>query len=301
MRRFKKGISIRGLLIKSMSILLSLLMIISISAPPLASLAAADIYEAMDTVAYNLGGLEISVGNDVSQAESAPSTYKLFDADGSYTIQLEANAFFPYEVQFIAGGDVFTVWFDAPDSTAQIADHTFYVYSEQNDDTKLRQIGAWVGDEYIAAYPAPKSFTNNTFSVMSLLPLNTVEVSLDLTSFDLYQFSNVSFATILNGMSPPQSIASDAKVVWARLYNDNYEISARADSINLYDAINEYGDKFQLELIVGSALQLDANNTRYIINVTTDVPAVLKSLEIYAETGGTRKAAAFTDERHYNS
>ena len=138
--------------------------------------------EALDQVIYNLESMAVTVGTDADRAQTDPTQYKCFDADGSYTILLEDNAFFPYEVQFQYGGETFTAWFETPEDCVEVGGHPFYVRSESTDPTRLTQIGVTIGGEYIAAYPEPKEFTTEPkMALFSLLPLEEVLVYLDLT------------------------------------------------------------------------------------------------------------------------
>ena len=53
-------------------------------------------------IIFNLGTLEVTVGFDEERYNGW--TYMLFDEQGNFTITLEDDAFFPYEVQFQANG-----------------------------------------------------------------------------------------------------------------------------------------------------------------------------------------------------
>ena len=140
---------------KGLAILLIVCMMVSML--PSAAFAQNESKTA-DTVVYNLLDEEITVGNDAAQAEETPWAYKLFETDGSYTIQLEENAFFPYEVQFTCDGVVDTVWFATPESTVEIGGHLFSVHTEQNDATQLSQLGFYIGSDYVPTYPAASVF-----------------------------------------------------------------------------------------------------------------------------------------------
>lgn len=132
---------------------------------------AAEKPAAADEVIFNLLDQEITVGSDASRAE-ADASYVLFKKDGSYTIELEPDAFFPYEVQFTCGGDTESRWFETPESAITVGGHLFRVHSEQTDGQTLRQFGVWLGGEYVAAYPEAKTFTKESqIETMSLQPL----------------------------------------------------------------------------------------------------------------------------------
>jgi hypothetical protein len=278
----------------TLSLLLAVLMIVA-ALPALANVTS-------DEVIYNLGSQEITVGHDAERAEASAWNYKLFDENDHFRIPLENNAFFPYEVQFQAHGEVAAKWFDTPESTIQFGGHTFSVYSEQNDDTKFQQIGVWIDGQYVAARPQAKAFSNPLFLPFSLLPLSEVRLSLDLSAYNRYQFQNVSVSAILSGLTPAPDpeISGEAKVAWARLYynveSERFQIVEQADNIDL-SSLGAYlgSNSSTLELIVGSALQLDDSNIRYIVHVTTNVPSVVESVSVYTETEGSRSEAVFSD------
>ena len=248
-----------------------------------------------DAVIYNLGSQEITVGGDPAKISW---NYKLFAEDGSYVIQLEDNAFFPYEVQFKYDGATEVKWFDTPDSAVQVGPHMFSVRTNQNDSSKLSQIGVWVNGEYTAAYPEPKEFTNPLFMPMSLFPLAEVSVTLNLVLPDRFMPQAVPVTTVLSGLDPAQAAGADDKVVWARLYpNDpfqsgRYLLVEQADKIDL----SSFPQYSTLELIVGSGKQLDETNIRYIVTVriSSNTPSILQKAEVYTEdAGGARGAANF--------
>lgn len=253
-----------------------------------------------DEIIYNLGSQEIIVGYDNEQAETIYWAYKLFDENNNYMIELEDNAFFPYEVQFKFGDKTIVEWFNTPESTVQIGEHIFSVHSEMNDDTKLSQIGMWVGDEYVAARPEPKNFTNSMFQPFSLLPLEEIYVTLDLTSYNYFQLKNCKISTILSNLLPEQNIDEDAKIVWTRLYYDEHEIVEQAGVIDLSEISSS---SFSLELIVGSALQIDYNNIRYIVDVTKSSKGVIgDDITIYKEVQGERsKVEPINVDRYISS
>lgn len=264
---------------RTLALLLAIIMIATI----LPTFALAD--ETADEVIYNLGSREITVSN--------------FDANGNYTIILEENAFFPYEVQFQANGRVEVKWFYTPESTVEFAGRTFRVYSAQTDDTTIQQIGVWVDDLYIPAFPEAKEFTNKPFEPYSLLPLQQFNVTLDLTALNRFQFSNISMSTILGGMQGTfPSIESGARVAWARAFNDDFEIVTQADSIDLSGIMNVWNTQFILDLIVGSVLQLDDTNIRYRVTITTaNFDSPVQSIDVFTETEGVRSVATFADTR----
>lgn len=233
----------------------------------------------IDEVVFNLGNMEVTVGMDEEKAGTGETPYDLFDEDGNYTLELEPDAFFPYEVQFTYDGETWEEWFMAPDDTVMVGGHTFSVETYVSDPNTLTQIGIWVGDEYVPAYPEEKEFTNDGPSVMLTsagLPLakEKKNVSLDLsTAYLPSQLTAVRVSAVLSGLTPEQSVQATDRVAWVRgnsSYNigDDFEILDQTGFMDL-SSNNVWNHRLYLELIVGTALQLDIdNNTLYQVNVT---------------------------------
>jgi len=236
-------------------------------------------------VVYNLGSYEITVGSDEEQAEKTPWNYKLFDEDGKYTIILEDNAFFPYEVQFKAGDIVEVKWFDTPGSTVEFGGFTFGVYTEQNDPTQLQSIGVWIDGKYIAAYPEPKEFSNPLFMPMSLLPLYQASVNLNLGDYDIFQLRKVEVEAILSGVAEADSDAE--YIVWKRWSWDEEEVSTKDDVIDMSRWATSTSS-FTFNMVVGSALQLDTNNKRFRVTVTHGRDFIFENKTVHKTVGTTR-------------
>lgn len=234
-------------------------------------------------VAYNLGTHNVFVGQDAEFAEEAPGMYELFESDGSYTIQLEDDAFFPYEVQFTYDGQTVREWFETPESTVEVNGHTFRVASNSVDAGAISRIGIWVGDRYIAAYPEEKEFSDFSISVASLLPLTEREVTLDLSGVGRNELSSVKIATILS----KTSITTENAVVWMSGYRSTGEsrILQKEDTLNLLESENKSG----FTLIVGDAKQLNSNNIRYLVRVENMEEALFTdNVAVYTEKDSAR-------------
>ena len=130
---------------KSLAMVLTAAMLLSVL--PVSTWAAESEPEPEDEVVFNLGTMDVTVGTDQARAEEGQEPYDLFQADGSYTLELEPDAFFPYEVQFTHDGQTQQVWFMDPEDTVDVGGHTFGVFSESTDPNKLTQIGIWVGED----------------------------------------------------------------------------------------------------------------------------------------------------------
>ena len=253
---------------KALSLALAVLMIISLV--PMTAIATDAVAE---EVIYNLGSYEVTVGYDTEQAEIPWASYELFDEDDGYTIILEDNAFFPYEVQFHVDGEAFVEWFETPESIVEVGGHDFSVYSEQNDETKLRQLGFWIDGQYMAVYPEAKEFTNPIFAPMSMLPITVVNLNLDLTGLTMQQLQAVTLSAVYSGASTPitddPNVAAWVKKSYQTSDDDGFQVAESTDILDL-TPVSSYNNYFYLEMIVGTVLQLDTNNIRYIVYVTTD-------------------------------
>lgn len=223
-----------------------------------------------EEVVYNTGSMAVTVGGDKALAEESPQ-YALFDENGNYTIELpEENPFFPYEVQFTYQGKTTAEWFLDMDDTVEIGGHTFAVHS----DTEPNSIGVWIGDEYIAAYPEEKDFSDGGIAPFSLLPLETHNLTLDLTKFLPLELTKVKLSALL----PNNALNQDAAVMW-RPYVDRYPWTSDYDDFVIADAETEIdlwntfrsgtdysGKSTALMLIVGKPDQLETTNIRYEID-----------------------------------
>ncbi|MDO5416615.1 MAG: putative Ig domain-containing protein [Lachnospiraceae bacterium] len=216
-------------------------------------------------VCFNTGNYEFNiVSMEEFMDEGIGDDY--FDDDGSYTIQIpEANPFFPYEVQFTYNGKVTEEWFMTPEDCVEIGGHAFYV-SAYFDNTAVTQMSFQVAGDTVVVYPKEKEFTNDGGMMpMSLLPLEEVNLTVDLTAYTPVELTQVSLDTIFTGEN---ALTSEDKVSWCMTYgNDDYTISSPGDFIDLsYDT--EYG-RAVWEMIVGEESQLAADNIRYRVDLDT--------------------------------
>jgi len=235
-----------------------------------------------DTVIFNTSYLDIEVGNDVEKAEQGDVPYVLFADDGSYTIDLvEENPFFPYEVQFTYQGSTTSEWFMDENDCVVIGGHPFYVNCLVGTPT---HVGFEVSGEYVPAFPEPKNFVNDPdygIAPASLLPLQETRLTVDLTKYLPAELEEVGVNAVLTG----QTIAEGAAVVWAKGYqDDNYTIADKNAKLNLSPS---YGSEtsIYLELIVGTADQLDTNNKRYLVTAKISPISDFLAFSAFTETG----------------
>lgn len=228
------------------------------------------------TVIYNLGQEEIFVGYDVQQATEHPEKYKLFDEQGNYTIELEKDAFFPYEIQFQVDGVTRVETFETPESRIQVGGHEFTVHSEMVSEDHLNRIGFWIGEQYVPARPEPKIFTNEPRRG-SLLPLRQVLLNADIQAFNVFQLQHVRASAVLQG----ESLKETDRIAWrSSLAEDSFHTEQEMDLREIRS----------LEMIVGSAKPLDENNVRYIIHLKKkeDFYGAIRGEYLSKEVGGVR-------------
>lgn len=215
-----------------------------------------------DEVIYNLGTMEVTVGSDAEKAAAATGSYDLFDEYGNYTLELEPDAFFPYEVQFTYGNDTWSEWFMDVEDTVEVGGHTFSVESPVSDPDAVTGLSFEVGGKTVVAWPEAKTFTTSPpISLMSLLPLEEVQLTVDLTALtppELAMPLDVKATFSSHGAGD----LSTAQVLCKEQYGDNYELLQDGE---MYLPVNSWSHSLELEFIVGKADQLEQTNKRYLV------------------------------------
>ena len=256
---------------------LAVLMLVSVL--PTAALAE----KAADEVIYNTGTAAVTVGSDPQKAETPGAGYQLFDEHGNYTLELQPDELFPYEVQFTYGGDTWSEYFMDPEDTVEVGGHTFRVHTEQTG-TALTQLSVQVGNDTVIAYPEEKQFTDQPpeIGLFSMMPLQEKRMKLDLSGYLREELKEVSISAILGGLQDSQGnkpTGQENIAAWAKWSytdadgnyvseNDNYTVVKPGDTVDL--SSNEYNTSLRLEMIIGTADQLDLSNVRYIVDVSLD-------------------------------
>lgn len=200
-----------------------------------------------------------------------------FEEDGSYTIQiLEDNPFFPYEVQFTYNGKITNRWFMTPDDSIEIGGHVFYI-SAYFDGSAVTQISFNVAGDKVIVYPEEKEFTDEDGGeLLSLLPLETFLLEVDLSSYTPAELTMVSLDSIFTG---EYKLEDTDKIAYGYGYRDKYN-SFEGDFVvvNANEKIDlSYGSSFNLapngsseprwQLIVGDGDPLGLNNINYHIAI----------------------------------
>ena len=247
---------------KSLAMVLTAAMLLSVL--PVSTWAAESEPEPDDEVVFNLGTMDVTVGTDQARAEEGQEPYDLFQPDGSYTLELEPDAFFPYEVQFTHDGQTQQVWFMDPEDTVDVGGHTFSVESSVSDPAAITGMTFTAGNKTAVVYPEEKEFTNEGYSVDpgSLLPLKEVALNVNLEGLLPDELKAVEISAVLSGRNETGDFA-----VWAKGYDsDDYTVVSReAGTIDL-SPDNKYSDHQYAEIIVGTNDQLDITNVRYRVS-----------------------------------
>jgi len=261
-----------------------------------------------NVVTFNTGNLEISVipcddySDELFEACLDDNIYVVpFDEDGNFTIEVEADAFFPYEVQFQYDGKIENRWFLSPYDRNTVGGHTFCIHSEFSGDV-ITQMSLKVAGKTVVVYPQKKEFTNDGgISAYSLMPLEEKYLTVDLTGLNPLQLTRVAVSSVFAG---EKSINAE-KIAWNSHSGDDYKIISTGDIIDLSYGTSDGGTTW--EMIVGDGDQLNLSNVRYQVNVRTDqsgswfVPAVYERNSDESLTDNLVKSAEYRDSGAYYS
>lgn len=265
-----------------------------ISALPVTALAEErEEEQPCDEVVYNLGDLEVTVGSDAERAEAAETPYDLFSEDGSYTLTLEPDAFFPYEVQFTCGGETDTHWFMDAEDTVEVGGHVFSVESAVSDPNALTSLSFEIAGRTVTAYPEEKEFTNEgpSMALVSLMPLKEYSMTLDMTGLLPDELKAVKVSAVLSGMrdysGTPPAIQPDDVVIWSRGSGSDDFTKAERDGTMDLSPRDDYDGSTRVELIAGSGQQLDLNSIRYHLYVQLTSARQLFAFKVRTADGQT--------------
>lgn len=98
----------------------------------------------------------------------------------------------------------------------------------------------------------------------SMMPLKEEHLEVDLRGYFPSELAGVTLETLL----PKVRIPDGSAVVWSRLGDDKYTISNKSGTVDLSKERRDVS----LEIIVGTADQLDLTNTRYLVTVHIQAP-----------------------------
>lgn len=257
-------------------------------------------------------GFEEKYGNDYADSQDAVKAaselnhYVAWEPDGSYEIQVEPDAFFPYEVQFTYDGKTQSQWFMTSDSTVEVADHTFRLEVPQAGGNVVTQMSMNVGSDTVIVYPKKKEFKNEENSLtqpVSLLPLEERELTVDLSHYTPVELTRVSFAEVFAGAG---QLPQNTSVMWKQAFSDDdYQYGMKEGSVgSTFDLSVEtcYGDYETWEMIIGEKDQLASDNVRYIIDVKHQASRNWLNPEIYKDQGERQQAGvSYSDYNDYRA
>lgn len=251
--------------------------------------------EAADEVWFNTGDHAWKIGTEAVSGDDMADGY--FEADGSYTINLpETNPFFPYEVQFTYNGQVTDEWFMTPDDSVEIGGHTFYA-AAYFDNTAVTQMSLNVAGDTVIVYPEKKEFTTDGdgAAALSLLPLKEKTLSVDLSAYTPVELTAVSVDSIFMGEN---ALTDTDSVMWTYSYGDDFTVSASGDDLDLsYGTTNTSAT---WEMIVGQADQLDADNIRYMVQLTLNGSQNWLTPTVYTQDGTGKRTEISVADSYYS-
>lgn len=287
-----------------------MLLCVLMCVPSVPSSAETRNVKADDVIRFNTGSYEYCVVNKSKmdelytdqEASAELNHYVCYDEEGNYTIPVEVNAFFPYEVQFTYGGETVSRWFQTREDTVEIGGHTFSLNASADGDV-VTQMSLNIGGDTVVVYPQKKEFTNDENSVVqpaSLYPLVERKLTVDIKSYSPIEMTKVSFDKIFAGET---QLPDNASVMWNLLgTKDDYQYGSKEGTVgSTFDlSVDTYGNSNIWEMIVGEKDQLAPANIRYIIEVQHKssnswlIPEICKD-------NGMREQISTIDSHYYDN
>jgi LysM repeat protein len=242
----------------------------------------------------------VESGEEDDQQAMELMHYQAYDEDGSYTIQLEADAFFPYEVQFTYGGTTYNKWFETPDSIVKIGGHKFRVTSQTSGEV-VTQMSLTVAGKTVVVYPEEKEFVNDENSLVSvatLLPIEERKLTAPLSEFSPLELSRVKVTDVFTG---DKAVGEKQYVMYKRKgTDDDYQTASLSSPLNLSYYTTSYGTSTSWEMIVGEKDQLADSNIRYIVSVEHADTSNWLTPSVYRNDNGNRVPVATTEISYYD-
>lgn len=222
-------------------------------------------------VQFKIGEKTYTVVNaDAGLPEDGECVY--FEEDGSYTIGLpvEPAAVFPYSVEFILNGISDVRTFNSADDAAEVGGHIFRV-----------------------------SVPDGGISPASLLPLPEKEATVVLTGLTPVELTKVPIKKKLEEQGLDLSGAS--KIAWAPRYGSHdYTVSGIDDSIDLsYGTFNS--SPSQWEMIIGDGNQLNPDNIRCFVEISTTPSSEWLAPQVYAQDAQGKRIPVTIGEYDYEA
>lgn len=239
---------------------------------------------------------------DAVAAAKELSRYVCFDKDGRYEIQVEEDAFFPYEVQFTYDGKTESRWFLSGEDTVLAGGHEFYLNAKASGNAVTR-MSLDIGGDTVTVYPQAKTFTDSTdeqSAPVSLLPLEEKKLTVNLTDYTPVELTKVAIDKVFTN----QEVTEQDYMMWKYGFgssstSDTYHISTLKDACMDLSVYTYWGSTTNWEIIVGEKDQLAADNIRYLINVQC-TPSREWLSPVICRDDGTREEAHISDYEYYD-
>ncbi len=241
-------------------------------------------------------------GNSAAAAAALDlERYVCFDTDGRYEIQVEEDAFFPYEVQFTYDGKTQSQWFLSSEDTVIAGGHEFYLNAPASGYAMTR-MNLHVGDDVVTVYPEKKTFTDKPEGKnepASLLPLKEQSLTVDLTGYTPIELTKVAISEVFTN----QEVADEDSIMWKYGFGGNngeYKISTLKDVFLDLSVYTYHGNTAGWEMIVGEKDQLAADNIRY--QVRADItPSEEWLVPTVCRDDGGREDASISMDDYYDT
>lgn len=239
---------------------------------------------------------------DAVAAAKELSRYVCFDKDGRYEIQVEEDAFFPYEVQFTYDGKTQSEWFLSGDDTVSAGGHEFYLNAPASGNVVTR-MSLDIGGDTVSVYPQAKTFTDSTdeqSAPVSLLPLEEKALTVDLRDYTPVELTKVAIDKVFTN----QEVTAQDYMMWKYSFgssstSDTYNISTIKDACMDLSVYTYWGNTANWEIIVGEKDQLAADNIRYLVKVQC-TPSSEWLNPVICRDDGTREEAHISHYEYYD-
>ena len=229
---------------------------------------AASVEEVLEEVAFRVGTLDVIATSDPEKPGSEDEDgnvlpYVPFEDDGSYTIILPVGVTTPYTVWFLVDGREFPYVFGTESDTTTIGGHEFRVQCQEMPEIpEDEQLFVTVGGKQIPLIP------EDVPTEISMLPLEVKHYTLNLSGLFPEELKEVGIDDLFTKLTEQGGSSETPEekknaVAWRELNNnDDYIVIHEGDTLDLSDVT-------RFEMIVGKPGQLESDNLRYIVTVST--------------------------------
>ncbi len=177
----------------------------------------------------------------------------------------------------------------------------FNVIADEMNDVNSNTVESTYGDAEAAdvttdivtsegAVDVSSEEMDNSPAPISLLPLEEVRATLDLTGYLPGELKNIKVSDLLSdlyidGTNEPIEVDKNAVYVWSNFFDETgTEVYDKWQKTGINDTMNifSYDDYYStMEIIVGSGNQLDPGNVRYLVSIKTSGFEDVMNFDIY--------------------